>query len=119
MTHAAPDDALLETARAQLLELAAQLAGTQKYQALMAANAIGIAAREHAQGEQARRDIAQAIAAFYRGIGLPDAPADEARLARDLRDGTLGAAHDRALLALFDHIARRRLAIANPRHLQR
>lgn len=114
------DDALLATARALLLEQAGQLSGAQKYQVLMIANAMGIAAREQALGDQVRRDIEQAIAAFYRQAGLPDAPADEARLCRDLRSGAIDAgAHDRALLALFDRIARCRLAIDNPRHLER
>jgi len=120
MTIPQRDDALLATARALLLEQARQLSGVQKYQVLMICNAMGIAEREQALGEQVRHDIEQAIGAFYRQAGLPESPADEDRLCDDLRSGAIdAAAHDRALLALFDRVARCRLAIDNPRHLER
>jgi Domain of unknown function (DUF6285) len=116
---------LLEIARAAILaEIAPALPESQRYAALMAANALAIAGRELAAPAAATDEIAR-LAAL-----LPDwkPTGDESR---DLREGTaLLAARIRAgefgegeprtrLLAHLRESTRSRLAVSNPRALAR
>lgn len=132
-----PDaQALLAQARKVLLqELLPLLPRERVYDALMMANAMAIAGREAAGGAAAQAQVDEAIAGFYRSIGLPagSAPAraagdragdaaastasPEAVLAADIRQGAIAPEHDAALLALLRGITRGKLAISNPKYL--
>ena len=116
---------LLGIARATILaEIAPALPEAKRYGALMAANALAIAARELAAPGDAAAELAR-IAAL-----LPDWKPGEcaagalregtARLAARVREGRFdeGPARD-ALLAHLRETARARLAVSNPRALAR
>ena len=114
--HACAD--LLETARLHLREaVLPAVAERARYDALMVANALAIAARETELGASSAERIAAAVHAFYREMGAvpPKGPA-EAALAADLRAGRFhgGSA---PLHALLDGIVREKLAISNPKRL--
>lgn len=114
---------LLDIARATILAvIVPSLPESQRYAALMAANALAIAGRELAAPPDAHAEIAR-IAAL-----LPDwSPADDVSAA--LRDGTARLAariregrYDEggARLRLLDHLretVRGRLAVSNPKTL--
>ncbi len=131
---------LLTEARQVLLDsLVRDLAGEQKYQALMIANAMGMAIREieqRAQGEPEATD--QAIARFLAGHQLPVDPAQgqqppargqtqgqspnalsqgEQTLARALRDRRLDG-DDPELRSVLKGMTEARLRINNPGFLK-
>lgn len=117
----APD--LLELARAAILEeLAPALPEARRYAALMAANALAIAARDLAAPGEAAAELA-GIAAL-----LPEwsAPADGSaalaegttRLAAAIRAGRFDEGEARSrLLGHLRQVTRARLAVSNPRAL--
>jgi hypothetical protein len=115
--RATPD--LLEVARAALREnVLPRVAPEGRYDAAMLANALGIAARELAQGAAAREAERADLGAL---LGDPAASLDElrARLCREIRSGSLPPAAEPRLRALLLAAVRRRLAISNPDHLAR
>ncbi len=131
---------LLTEARQVLLDsLVPDLAGEQKYQALMIANAMGMAIREieqRAQGEPEATD--RSLSQFLAGHQLPDVPAQgqqppvqgqtqgqspnalsqgEQTLARALRDRRLDGA-DPELRSVLKGMTEARLRINNPGFLK-
>ena len=115
-----PDAAgLLEEARRTLLEvLLPLLPAERRYDGLMVANAMAIAAREAEQGEALRRDALQRLTTLFPGAA-EDLRDLEARLARDIRAGlydALGSRRD----AVRDYLrwsVVARLRICNPKAL--
>lgn len=110
---------LLAIARQTLLdELLPQLPGNLRYQALMVANAMAIAGRECAQGEQAQAAETQQLAVLLENIPASSADIPHA-LCRAIRQGrfdTPGGEQERLLSAL-SAITRARLSISNPKAL--
>lgn len=114
---------LLETARAVLRgTILPQLPPSARYEALMVANAMAIAARQVAAGERPAEEARLRLAAIY-GVPVepaPDLGALERRLAADLRQGAFdrpGEARDR----VFEHLWRTasdRAAESNPKALR-
>lgn len=103
MRHEPEAANLLETAREVLRDSVIPcLSGQARYDALMVANAMGIAARQIAAGEGPRREARERLASLY---GAPDAPlADlKERFARDLRAGAFDVPSERRAAA-FDHL---------------
>jgi hypothetical protein len=110
---------LLEVARATLREnVLPRVAPEGRYDAAMLANALGIAARELAQGAVAREAERADLAAL---LGDPEASLDDlrARLCREIRAGSLPESAEPRLRAVLLAAVRRRLAISNPDHLAR
>lgn len=115
--RATPD--LLEVARAALREnVLPRVAPEGRYDAAMLANALGIAARELAQGAAAREAERADLGAL---LGDPAASLDElrVRLCREIRVGSLPEHVEPRLRAALLAAVRRRLAISNPDHLAR
>jgi len=123
-----PDAAeLLAIARATLLDkLLPQLAEDLRYDALMIANAMAIASREHAAGDApAQAELSRLRKLFSErskplsGAALEAALADcNRRLAAAIRAGRFD---DKDRAALLDHLAQTaaaELAISNPRALE-
>lgn len=111
---------LLTEARQVLLDsLVPGLAGEQKYQALMIANAMGMAIREIAQREQGEPEATdRALSQFLAGHELPDDPSQgEQTLARALRDRRLDGA-DPELRSVLRGMTEARLRINNPGFLK-
>lgn len=111
---------LLTEARQVLLDsLVPDLAGEQKYQALMIANAMGMAIREIEQREQGEPDTTdRALSQFLAGHRLPDAPSQcEQTLARALRDRRLEG-NDPELRSILRGMTEARLRINNPGFLK-
>ena len=118
---------LLAIARRTLLdELLPRLPEELRYSALMIANAMAIASREHAAGETAEQtELARLQAIFSErakplsGAALTAALAGyNRRLATDIRGGRFD---DRERAALLDHLettAADKLAISNPKELK-
>ena len=78
------------------------LSGAARYDALMVANAVAIAARQIAAGDRPLEEARERLAALY---GAPDATLAELedRFARDLRAGVFDAPSE-ARAAAFDHL---------------
>ena len=112
-------EALLEAARRLLLdELLAQLPAERRYDGLMIANAMAIAARELRDAGAGSAAAAQRLSAFYEdATAAPEALAR--RLVADIRAGRFddGPARER-LVQLLRADLRSRLAISNPRALR-
>jgi hypothetical protein len=115
---------LLETARTVLREaILPQLPPSARYQALMVANAMAIAARQIAAGERPVEEAGRRLAAIH---GVPPEPGLdleglERRLAADLRRGAFDEPGE-AREAVFDHLWRTacdRAAESNPKALRR
>ncbi len=122
MTEDRPDGAaLLEAARRLLLEeLIALLPAERRYDGLMIANAMAIAARELRDAGTSAAAAARRLAAFYAATAEDGAgEALSRRLAADIRAGRFddGPARER-LVALLREGLRDRLAIANPKMLR-
>lgn len=124
MRHDPKATDLLETARAVLREtILPQLPSSARYEALMVANAMAIAARQVAAGERPVEEAGRRLAAIY---GLPAEPEPdpeelERRLAADLRKGSFDGP-GQARNAVFDHLWRTasdRVAESNPKALRR
>lgn len=109
---------LLAEARQVLLEsLAPELAGERKYEALMIANAMGMAIRELEQGEPEEAD--RALRAFLAKQSLDDTAAEaEAELARAIFERRLDGT-DPALRSVLRTLTESRLRINNPGYLKR
>ncbi len=114
-----PDgSSLLRTARSLLLrEILPILPPERHYDARMIANAMDIAARELEIGEPILAAQGQAIAAFYRSLGLePPAPALSGLIA-DIQRGSFSEAQQPALCALIDTLLNLKLALSNPKRV--
>jgi hypothetical protein len=123
-----PDAAeLLAIARSTLLdELLPRLPADLRYTALMIANAMAIASREHAAGETDGRAELARLRGLFAERGDPP-PADalktaladyNRRLATGIRNGRFD---DRERAALLDHLEKTgaaKLAVANPKALK-
>lgn len=124
--HDRPEGAaLLAIARRVLLrEILPGLGTDQRYNGLMIANAMAIAARELAlDGAAGPRERALIAAAYGADPAAGPAPAAaesldalNRRLAADLRARRFGPAAAAALAALFDHQIAARISLANPAH---
>ena len=116
---------LLATARAALLEeIAPALGGPARYAALMAANALAIAARDLAAPADAAAEIArmQDLLEDWSPAGEPaaDLRAATALLASRVRDGRFDAGEARErLLAHLRQTTQARLAVSNPKARKR
>lgn len=112
---------LLTEARQVLLDsVAPELAGERKYEALMIANAMGMAIRELEQRERGQPErIDRTIRAFLAERSL-DATTDEAEaaLARAIRERRLDGV-DPALRSVLRTLTEARLRINNPGYLKR
>ena len=118
---------LLAIARSTLLEkLLPSVPEDFRYDALMIANAMAIAAREHAAGDTAMQAEVVRLAALLKeqceprtGANLMSARSDlNRRLAAHIRAGRFD---DRDRAALLDHLAQTaadELAVSNPRALE-
>ncbi len=118
---------LLAIARATLLDkLLPRLPEDLRYDALMIANAMIIAAREHAGGDAAAQEELARLHNLFSQRGEPlsgTALAAELarcnrRLAGDIRNGRFDGKERTALLAHLEKTAANELAISNPRALQ-
>ena len=120
MTDKPDGAALLEEARRTLLEtLLPLLPPEHRYDGLMVANAMAIAAREAGQGDAALREAAQQLSALFPATqGAP--PRDlEAALAREIRAGLCDASGPRRS-AIRDYLRRSaaaRVHLSNPKAL--
>lgn len=113
-------DLLTEARRVLLDALAPELAGQRKYEALMIANAMGMAIRELEQREQGQpEETDRAVRAFLaeRSIEVTAGEAEEA-LARAIRERRLDGA-DPALQPVLRTLTEARLRINNPAFLKR
>jgi hypothetical protein len=118
---------LLTTARATLLDkLLPRVPEELRYDALMIANAIAIAAREHAAGDTAAHAELARLSALLSECHEPRAGAEliaacadlKRRLAAEIRAGRFD---DKGRAALLDHLAQTaadELAVSNPRALE-
>jgi hypothetical protein len=122
---------LLAIARETLLdELVAALPKERRYAALMVANAMAIAAREHRLGPGAERNQAETLRRLMEdagpsptrcvGVDAADAlPALRAAVRDAIRTGAFDAPQrERALAAALLQIATDQVAIANPKALR-
>ncbi len=109
---------LLAEARQVLLDsVAAELTGERKYQALMVANAMGMAIRELEQREPEQTD--RTVRAFLAERCLGDTASEsEADLALAIRERRLDGA-DPALRSVLRTLTEARLRINNPGFLKR
>jgi hypothetical protein len=115
--------ALLAIARTTLLDkLLAHVPQELRYDALMIANAMAIAAREQTTGDRAARDECARLSTLLgekATTGVPDATLAgyRKRLASEIRSGRFD--NDRtALLAHLEATAAAALAISNPKALE-
>ncbi len=111
---------LLAEARQVLLDsLVPGLAGEQKYQALMIANAMGMAIREIEQREQGEPEATDGLLArFLAAHQLSDDPSQgEQTLARALRERSLDG-DDPELRSVLKGMTEARLRINNPGFLK-
>jgi hypothetical protein len=114
---------LLEVARASLVsEVIALLPESQRYPALMAANALAIAARDLASEPGTAAELERIAALLGEPVpagGEAELPRATARLATRVRMGQFDAGAPRAnLLAHLRATTRQRLAVSNPRLLR-
>lgn len=120
MKTSRPDaGALLATARQELLDtVLPEVSGALKYQVLMTANAIKIAAREIETGASTEQRILDSIGKLYAEL-LPDhaGNTDEQALADDIRNRRLPT-EDERLYDLLLAITRNKLQISNPKYLK-
>jgi len=124
----APDGAeLLRVARKVLREqLLPGIAEDRRYEALMVANAMAIAARELKAGESDLREELRMLTQFYgdttvgeSGNSMKDKVASlNRRLAKDIRSGVLDGACAQGVRALLKAQVTARLRISNPKYLK-
>ena len=103
MRHEPTAANLLDTAREVMRDsIIPGLTGAARYDALMVANAMAIAARQIAAGHRPMEEARQRLATLY---GAPDAtlPDLEDRFAADLRAGVFDAPSERREAA-FNHL---------------
>lgn len=111
--------ALLAIARQELLDtLLPEVSGALKYQVLMTANAMKIAAREIEAGAATEQQVQGDIRKLYARL-LPENAdnADEQSLADDIRQRRLPTDDERLYHLLLD-ITRAKLQISNPKYLK-
>ena len=121
---------LMTTAREALLrDVLPALSGERRYAALMIANGMAIAAREHRLGTDAARNEAarlrnlladfdaSAAASFADEAAASDLSALRARVRDAIRGGRLDA-HERAVETALAHTAADWVAISNPKALR-
>jgi hypothetical protein len=125
MTDNPDGAALLEEARRTLLEvLLPLLPPERRYDGLMVANAMAIAAREAAQGDAALREAVQQLSALFPAASAGEDPRAhlrelEARLAGEIRAGLCDAPGVRRD-AVSDYLRRSVIArarVSNPKAL--
>ncbi len=103
MRHEPTAANLLETARTVLREkILPQLPASARYEALMVANAMAIAARQIEAEDRPVREAQDRLAALYDDRSAP-LPVLEARLVEDLRAGRFDAPST-LREAVFDHL---------------
>lgn len=116
---------LLDIARATILaQVAPSLPESQRYAALMAANALAIAGRELAAAPTAAAEVSRIAALLPEwkpsGAGTVDLRAGTALLAARIRKGAFDEGRARAqLLEHLRETTRSRLAVSNPKALSR
>ncbi len=111
--------ALLAIARQELLDtLLPEVSGALKYQVLMTANAMKIAAREIEAGAATEQQVQGDIRKLYARL-LPENAdnADEQSLADDIHQRRLPTDDERLYHLLLD-ITRAKLQISNPKYLK-
>ncbi|WP_417545127.1 DUF6285 domain-containing protein [Marinobacter sp.] len=113
-------DLLTEARRVLMNSLTPELKGEHKYEALMIANAMGMAIRELGQDEQAKVEKAdRAVSAFLEARSEPHHHAEcEAFLAEAIRERRLDGG-DEALRNLLRTLTEARLGINSPGYLKR
>lgn len=120
INHPETGDLLAEARQVLLDNLVPELQGERKYEALMIANAMGMAVREfeqHGHGEP--RETDSAVAEFLAARSLSGNPGrDEEALARAISDRNVDGA-DKELRALLRLMTETRLRINNPGYLKR
>jgi AcrR family transcriptional regulator len=125
MTDNPDGAALLEEARRTLLEVLLPLVPPERrYDGLMVANAMAIAAREAAQGDAALREVVQQLSALFPAASAGEDPRAhlrelEARLAGEIRAGLCDAPGVRRD-AVSDYLRRSVIArarVSNPKAL--
>ena len=117
---------LLDIARSTLLnQVLPHVPGELRYEALMIANAMAIAAREHAAGDRPARDELTRLCDLFGETGHPPHRALEAaiahynrRLAADIRAGRFDDKNRDALLYHLQQTSTDKVAIANPKALE-
>jgi hypothetical protein len=112
--------ALLEEARRTLLEsLLPLLPPERRYDGLMVANAMAIAAREAGQGESLLREAAAMLAALFPAAAAASLRDFEAALARAIRAGQcdVPGPHRAAVRDYLRRSTIARLRISNPKAL--
>lgn len=117
--HNQPDaQNLLLTARRLLLDqLLPELEGSHKYQALMIANAMGIAARESVAGQDSAAEDQRECSQFLDPQGsVSTHSSDESELAARLRARQLCGSAE-SLYPLLLRMTERKLTISNPKFL--
>lgn len=124
----APDGAeLLRVAQKLVRErLLPEISKEQRYEALMVANAMAIAARELEAGETDLRDELQMLTELYgettvreSGNSVKDKVASlNKRLARDIRSGVMDGACAQGVRALLKAEVTARLRVSNPKYLK-
>jgi hypothetical protein len=129
MTDKPDGAALLEEARRTLVEvLLPLLPPERRYDGLMVANAMAIAAREAGQGDAARREGLKMLSALFGESGATAGPTTdlhaqlldlEDRLARKIRAGLCDAPgpHRDAVRACLRRSVVARLRLSNPKAL--
>ncbi len=123
-----PDGAeLLRVAQKVLREqLLTGIAGEQRYQALMVANAMEIAARELKAGETDLRRELRMLTELYGDTTVSEAGNStrekvaslNKRLARDIRSGMMDGACAQGVRALLKAQVTARLRVSNPKYLK-
>jgi hypothetical protein len=122
-----PDAAeLLRVARKLLREdLMEAVPSERRYEALMVANAMAIAARELAAGDADLREELAMLTELYGEKIVAESGSDpeekvaalNGRLAKDIRDGEMDGACAQGVRALLRAQVIARLRISNPKHL--
>lgn len=124
----APEGAeLLRVAQKVLRErLLPGISGEQRYEALMVANAMAIAARELEAGESDLREELRILTELYGETTVSQSGSSNKdkvvslnkRLARDIRSGVMDGACAQGVRALLKAQVTARLRISNPKYLK-
>jgi hypothetical protein len=112
-------DLLAEARRVLLDSLAPELAGERKYEALMIANAMGMAIREQEQREAGEPEATDALVSrFLAEHALPEDPGQgEQTLARAIRERIVDGG-DPELRSVLRAMTETRLTVNNPGYLK-
>lgn len=114
------DDLLTEARKVLMNSLTPDLTGARKYEALMIANAMGMAIRELGQSERARvKEADLATSAFLAALSEPDDNVEcEASLAEAIRKRRVDG-RDKTLREVLRTLTEARLGINSPGYLKR